>query len=66
MIVIQFLSKMIVEKEEQSIIKGILNVRCREGATIADIERKSMERYVLARFLFILLLICWVTFSRRL
>lgn len=32
---------MTVEVEEQNIIKSILNVRCREGATIADIERKS-------------------------
>lgn len=32
---------MIVQKEQENIIKSILNVRCREGATIADIERKS-------------------------
>lgn len=31
---------MITETDKQNIIKSILNVRCREGSTIADIEGK--------------------------
>lgn len=29
------------DTEAKNIIKSILNVRCRDGATIADIESKS-------------------------
>lgn len=35
---------MITEIEKQNIIKSILNVRCREGSTIADIEGKCGQK----------------------
>lgn len=41
LLLIFFWTKMTTEVEDQNIIKSILNVRCREGATIADIKRKS-------------------------
>lgn len=36
----RILSKMTTETEAIKIIKSILNLRCRDGATLADIERK--------------------------
>lgn len=37
----ELLSKMTKDMDKTKIIKSILNIRCREGATIADIESKS-------------------------
>lgn len=37
---------MISEIEKQNIIKSILNIRCREGSTIADIEGELAWRFI--------------------
>lgn len=39
--------------EEVNIIKGILNARCREGATVEDIKGKSDCDYLFAQIIFI-------------
>lgn len=59
-------SKMPTETESRNIIKSILNVRCREGATIADIQSKWLGILSWLSLLFINLKDhCWSTFQNN-